>query len=102
MRGMIALTLLLVYTVCEYSAYVPQMAKLIRRKSADDLSLTTWLTWVVSGTCYLVYILLESPDAGVIFVASTNLLFIMTVCALTVYYQKIKKLPKQAKLKSRK
>ena len=99
---MIALSLLFIYTVCEYSAYVPQMAKLIRRKSADDFSLTTWLTWVVSGVCYLAYILMESPDLGVIFVASTNLFFIMSVCVLTVYYQKIKKCPKHVKAKTKK
>ena len=99
---MLPLTLLLLYTVCEYTAYIPQILKLIRTKSANDLSKTTWVTWVVSAVCYLVYVLLESPQFGVIYIASMNLIFIMTVCVLTVYYQKAKKFQKPCKSKIRK
>lgn len=91
MRSVIALSLLFLYTVCEYAAYVPQMVKLIKTKSADDLSITSWLTWVLAGVCYLLYVLLECPEAGVIFVASMNLIFLVTVSLLTAYYQKNKK-----------
>ena len=51
MKEIVALTLLIIYTVCEYVAYVPQIVKLVKTKSADDLSITSWLTWVVSGVC---------------------------------------------------
>ncbi|MBR6231504.1 MAG: PQ-loop repeat-containing protein [Alphaproteobacteria bacterium] len=91
MRSVVALSLLFLYTVCEYAAYVPQMVKLIKTKSADDLSITSWLTWVLAGVCYLLYILLECPEAGVIFVASMNLIFLITVSVLTAYYQKPQK-----------
>jgi uncharacterized protein with PQ loop repeat len=97
----ITLILLLVYTICEYSAYVPQIVKLIRTKSADDLSKTTWLTWVVAAACYLAYVLLESPESGIIFVAVMNLVFIITVSILTVYYQKINKAKKRSLKKTR-
>ena len=100
MKETIALVLLLVYTVCEYAAYVPQLVKLIKTKSADDLSIMTWLTWVAASICYLMYILLECPDIGVIFVASMNIIFVMSVCILTTYYQKSKKTPKRTKNKN--
>lgn len=99
MKGMIAFVLLLVYTVCEYTAYVPQIVKLIKTKSADDLSILTWLTWVVASICYLLYILLECPETGIIFVASMNIVFVITVCLLATYYQTNKKIKKRVKVK---
>lgn len=90
MREIIALILLLIYTVCEYAAYLPQIIKLIKTKSADDLSITSWLVWVISGVCYLAYVLLESPEIGVIYIASMNLVFMIIVYILTAHYQKNK------------
>ena len=90
MREIIALILLLIYTVCEYAAYLPQIIKLIKTKSADDLSITSWLVWVISGVCYLAYVLLESPEIGVIYIASMNLVFMIIVYVLTAHYQKNK------------
>ena len=87
MEGIIALVLLLVYTVCESIAYIPQVVKLVKTKSADDLSVTTWLIWVFSAVCYLFYVLLKCPEIGIIFISSLNLTFIVVVCILTVYYQ---------------
>lgn len=102
MKGMIAFSLLLIYTICEYAAYIPQILKLIRTKSADDLSITSWLVWVVSGVCYLVYVLLETPEIGVIYIASMNLIFMVIVYSLTAHYQKKKKIKKRKKRKSKK
>ena len=96
MEGIIALVLLLTYTVCESIAYVPQVVKLVKTKSADDLSITTWLIWVFSAVCYLFYVLLKCPEMGIIFISSLNLIFILIVCILTVYYQN-KKLRKNRK-----
>ncbi|MBR6412338.1 MAG: hypothetical protein IKS41_04165 [Alphaproteobacteria bacterium] len=70
--------------------------KLVKTKSADDLSITTWLIWVFSAVCYLFYVLLKCPDKGIIFISSLNLIFIVIVCILTVYYQN-KKLRKKSR-----
>ena len=102
MQGIIALILLFIYTVCEYTAYVPQILKLIKTRSADDLSISTWLTWVFAGICYLLYVLLESPEPGVVFVALMNLIFVSSVCVLTIYYQVNKKLQKRKRIKKKK
>ena len=82
------LILLFIYMVCEYSAYIPQIIKLIKTKSAKDLSMATWLMWIVAGASYLVYVLIESPEIGVVFAASLNLTFVLTVSLLALYYQK--------------
>ena len=88
MKTTVALLLLFVYTVLEFVAYMPQIVQLIKTKSADDISLTSWLTWIISDVCYLLYVLLESPEIGVIFIALMNLFFVILVYILTMYYQK--------------
>lgn len=95
MENTVALILLLAYTVCEYVAYIPQIIKLVKTKSAQDLSAMSWLTWVASGACYLIYVLLKSPEIGVIYIASMNLTFVLTVCVLTIYYQRREKTQKK-------
>ena len=95
MNVIIALVLISIVTVLEVFAYIPQIIKLIKTKSAEDISLTSWLTWMVSDICYLAYVLLESPEAGVIFLASLSLFLVMFVFILTMYYQKSKKLRKE-------
>ena len=92
MKSIIALFLLSVYTVLEFIAYMPQIVQLIKTKSADDLSLSSWFMWIVSDVCYLLYILMESPEAGVIFVSLLNLFFVLFVYGLTLYYQRRKRL----------
>ncbi len=88
MKDAIAYALLSVYTVLEVIAYTPQLIKLLKTKHADDLSCTSWLTWFIADACYLSYVLLESPDWGVIFICLLDLAFIISVFCLTIYYQK--------------
>ena len=88
MKETIAIALLSIYTVLEFVAYIPQIVKILKTKHADDLSLTSWFVWIATDLSYLGYILLETPQFGVIFIALMNLFFIITVFLLTVYYQK--------------
>ena len=87
-KSMIAFALLSVYTTLEIISYMPQIIKIIKTKSADDLSLASWASWVISDLCYLGYVLLESPEIGVIFTAVLSLSFVILVYVLTAYYQK--------------
>ena len=88
MKTIIASVCLIIYTCLQIGAYMPQIIKILKTKRADDLSLTSWCTWVFGDLCYLTYVLLESPDIGVISVTCVDLLFIITVFLLTWYYQK--------------
>lgn len=80
--------MLSVYTVLEFVAYIPQIVKILKTKRADDLSLTSWFVWITTDLSYLGYVLLETPQFGVIFIALIDLFFIITVFLLTMYYQK--------------
>ena len=88
MKHSIALGLLSVYTVLEFIAYIPQIVKILKTKRADDLSLTSWFVWITTDLSYLGYVLLETPEIGVIFIAVLDLIFIISVFLLTMYYQK--------------
>ena len=88
MKSIIALVLISIVTFLEIFAYMPQIIKLFKTKSAEDLSIASWLTWVISDVCYLVYVLMESPEIGVVFTASLSLFLVIFVFVLTMYYQK--------------
>ena len=88
MKEMIALALLFFYTFLEFMAYMPQIVKILKTKHADDLSLTSWCVWIAADLSYLAYVLLESPQIGVIFIVVLDLAFLIFVLGLTACYQK--------------
>lgn len=47
--------LLGIVSLCTLISYVPQAIKIIKTKEADDLSLTTWIIWVISSFAYSLY-----------------------------------------------
>ena len=91
MKEMIAYAFLSVYTILEFVAYIPQIVKILKTKHADDLSLTSWFMWITTDLSYLGYVLLETPQFGVMFIATLDLMFIVTVFLMTAYYQKYNK-----------
>jgi len=88
MKEMIALVLLSIYTILVFVAYIPQAVKILKTKQADDLSLGSWFVWIVTDLSYLGYILLATPQAGIIFIATLDLIFVLSMFFLTAYYQK--------------
>ena len=99
MKEIIAYAFLSVYTILEFVAYIPQIIKILKTRHADDLSLTSWFIWITTDLSYLGYVLLETPEVGVIFIAILDLIFIVTVFLLTAYYQKHNKRKKDASTK---
>ena len=102
MKSTIALALLLIYTVLEIIAYMPQIIKILKTKHADDLSLTSWFMWIASDTSYLGYVLLESPEPGIVFLAVFSLSFVFIVFFLTLFYQNHDNARKTQRIKTKK
>ncbi len=88
MKTAIALMLFSICTGLNLFGYLPQIIQLIKTKSADDINLASWLTWIFSEICYLSYILLESPEIGVISMATLSLTLMVITSVLTVHYQR--------------
>lgn len=97
MKYAIALILLGIYTITQSIAYIPQIYKLLKTKKADDLSLSGWLIWFVSDFSYLGYILLETPEIGLICATLWDIFLILTTFLLTWLYQTPNKLLKVKK-----
>ncbi len=91
MKYAIALALLGIYTIAQSIAYIPQIYKLFKTKKADDLSLPSWLIWFISDFSYLGYVLLETPEIGLICATLWDIVLILITFVLTLHYQKRKK-----------
>ena len=79
--------LLGVVALCTMIAYLPQTIKLIKTKKADDISLLSWIIWVISSCCYTLYAVLVSKDFMLIFETSLELLFCIIILVLSYIYQ---------------
>ena len=88
MKETIAYTFLCTYTILEFVAYIPQIVKILKTKYADDLSLTAWFVWIATDLSYLSYVLLETPQIGLLLIATLDLMFVLSMLLLTAYYQK--------------
>lgn len=72
MSSIKAKELLLFYiTVQGFISYIPQIIKLIKRKSADDIALSTYIIRAINSTLYLLYIVLD--NCGVFLIISQAL-----------------------------
>lgn len=54
--------ILLYITIFGFISYLPQIAKMIKLKSSDDLSISSWLIWSVNSILYLVYLVLDNVN----------------------------------------
>lgn len=41
-------------------SYIPQIVKLVRTKSSEDLSLVSWTLWLAEGFAYLGYAIIQA------------------------------------------
>ena len=70
MKEFVLVFLMGVITVCAYIGYVPQIIKLIKTKESKDLSITSWVIWLVSLFCGTVYsIMLMRPEMIIMYVS---------------------------------
>ena len=62
--------LLGIVSLCTMISYLPQTIKLIRTKKSNDLSINSWILWVISSLSYTLYAVLCSRDFMLIFETS--------------------------------
>ena len=59
--------LLTIVSICTFVSYFPQIVKSLRTKKADDLSIGSWILWVVSSISYTLYAFLCTDSFMLIF-----------------------------------
>lgn len=84
MLGNILLGIVSLYTMI---SYLPQTIKLIRTKSAEDLSISSWVLWVTSSLAYTLYAVLCSDDGMLIFETALELAFCLIILLLALIYR---------------
>ena len=70
--------LLGIVSICTFTSYLPQTLKLIKTKKSEDLSIQSWILWVVSSVSYTLYAVIVSKDFMLIFETSLELTFCLT------------------------
>lgn len=79
--------LLGIVSFCTFVSYFPQTVKLLKTKKSEDLSIYSWILWVISSFAYTVYAILVSGDSMLIFETSLELFFCLLILTLTIIYR---------------
>ena len=87
---MIGNILLSLVTLCTLISYLPQTIKLLRFKKSSDLSINSWILFVISSFSYTLYAFICSNDFMLIFETSMELFFCLTILLLAIKYRKNK------------
>lgn len=84
---MVGNILLGIVSICTMISYLPQTIKLIKTKKSSDLSINSWILWVVSSFSYTLYAVSCSKDFMLIFETSLELFFCLLILLLAVKYR---------------
>ena len=87
---MVGNILLGVVSLCTMISYLPQTIKLLKTKKSSDLSINSWILWVVSSLSYTLYAVICSKDFMLIFETSLELFFCLVILLLAIKYRKNK------------
>ncbi len=84
---MLGNVLLGIVSLCTMISYLPQTIKLIRTKKSNDLSINSWILWVVSSFSYTLYAIICTNDFMLIFETSLELFFCLLILLLAIKYK---------------
>ncbi len=82
--------LLGIVSVCTFVSYFPQIVKSLKTKKASDLSIGSWILWVVSSLAYTLYAILCTTSFMLIFETSLELLFCIIILICAIVFRKNK------------
>lgn len=85
MKETILFILMAVITVAAYIGYIPQIITLLRTKKSDGLSITSWIIWLVSMVCGLVYSIILFRTEMIIMYLSEFLLSVIIFYLILKY-----------------
>ena len=87
---MIGNVLLGIVTFCTFVSYLPQAIEIIKTKSSEDVSIISWILWVVSSLCYTLYAIFFNGNMMLILETCLELFFCILILILTIMYDKNK------------
>ena len=66
----------------------PQTIKLLKTKESNDLSISSWILWVISSFSYALYAFFVSEEFMLKFETSLEFSFCLIILLLSIYYSK--------------
>jgi len=84
---MIGDVLLGIVSACTCISYLPQTIKLIRTKKSSDLSINSWLLWVISSFSYTLYGYICTNDFMLRFETTMEFSFCLIIMSLAILYR---------------
>ena len=73
--------------VFQFVSYLPQIIKLIKTKSSDDISAISWIIYVLVGLSYFVLLLLTSASVYLLTLQILAILLDSVTLFLVIKYQ---------------
>ena len=73
-------------------AYLPQWKKIIANRSSKDISLTSWLVWLLSSAIAIFYAVIQYRVTGkgtaLIFSSTITIVFVFVTVCLIAFFRK--------------
>lgn len=86
MKSYILFILIIIQNICLYISYIPQIIKLLKTKRSEDISLASWILWVVGSVSDVLYSVILL-NIGLVIVSITEFIFIAIITILTIHYR---------------
>ncbi len=85
---MLANILLSIVSFCTFVSYLPQAIEIIKTKRSNDVSITSWIFWVVSSLCYSLYAILCTDELMLVLQTTLELTFCVLILVLSIVYNR--------------
>ena len=79
--------LLGIVSVCTFISYFPQLVKCMKSKQLEDLSISSWVLWVVGFLSYTLYAFLCTDSFMFIFETCLELSFCVIILIFAIIYR---------------
>lgn len=71
-------------------SYLPQIIKILKTRHADDVSVSSWVLWVLSAVIWMIYAVLDG-GIGILIAQFSELVLTTAVFVLTLKYKDSRK-----------
>lgn len=79
--------IILYITIAGFISYLPQIIRMIKTKSSEDISISSWLIWTMNSVLYLVYIQLSEVTIWLILSQVVEVVLIGLTTILVIIFR---------------
>lgn len=79
--------IILYITIAGFISYLPQIIRMIKTKSSEDISISSWLIWTMNSVLYLIYIQLSEVTIWLILSQVVEVVLIGLTTILVIVFR---------------